>query len=646
MIKYNCICFTLLFFVFSSNAQSRKLEKAKKSFDDYNFVRAIQLYENLVKKGKASNEVYQNLGDANYLNANYSEASKWYEQLAQKDKNALDIEHLYRYAQSLRSIHKYEASDSIMRKLSTLDIKDSRVEKFIKNKNYLEKMKERAGTYTIDNLSINSPESDFAPSFRMEGLVFTTSRDSNIVSKNIHNWNKKQFLNLYTATETADGSFKNIMKFSENLNTKLHESSTAFTKDGKTVYFTRNNGKKGKFSRDKKGFSRLKIYRAKMINGKWSNIEPLPFNADNYSVAHPTLNKTEDKLYFSSDMPGSLGQSDIFVVDINADGSFGTPRNLGNKINTESKETFPFISDENILYFASDGHPGLGGLDIFATHLDDKKNSIIVNLGEPINSVADDFSLIFNSITNKGYFASNRSDGKGDDDIYAFVELKPFDLNCYKNISGTVKNKKTNVQIANAQVILYNNKNEIVAETQSESDGTFSLKGNCDLGDFIIISSKADHENATAKINSKGEDPISKLELLLLHIDRRAPIGSDLAKYLKIQPIYFDLDKWFITEESKVSMKEVAAYLIENSEVKVQIGSHTDARASKAYNMRLSNKRANSTMEYLIDLGIKPERLRALGFGETMITNECADRVFCKENKHQENRRSEFILIE
>ena len=333
--------------------------------------------------------------------------------LEDSGENTLDASHMHRYAQSLRSINEYEASDRIMTKLDALKQGDSRADKFMKNRDYLENIKKRSGTYTIDNLSINSPESDFAPSFRMEGLVFTTSRDSNIVSRNVHNWNKKQFLNLYTATETSDRSFKNIMKFSEDLNTRLHESSTAFTKDGKTVYFTRSNENKGKFSRDKSGYNRLKIYRAEMVNGKWKNIQPLPFNDDSYSVAHPTLNTTEDKLYFSSDMPGTLGQSDIFVVDINADGSFGTPINLGDKINTESKETFPFISNEGVLYFASDGHPGLGGLDVFATDMNNLDYPLIVNVGEPINSRADDFSLIFNSITKKGYFASNRADGKG-----------------------------------------------------------------------------------------------------------------------------------------------------------------------------------------------------------------------------------------
>jgi len=646
MKKYIYLCFAFLCFGFFSNAQNKKMKKAQKSFDDYNFRKAINQYESLVKNGNTTPAIYQNLGDANYLNANYAEASKWYQKLEELDEKDLDIEHMYRYAQSLRSTKEYEASNELMVKLAARKQGDSRIDKFMKNRDYLAKMKKRSGTYTIDNLSINSPESDFAPSFRMEGLVFTTSRDSNIISRNIHNWNKKQFLNLYTATETSDGSFKNIMRFSENLNTKLHESSTAFTKDGKTVYFTRNNENNGKFSRDKNGYSRLKIYKAEMINGTWRNIQPLPFNNDSYSVAHPTLNNTEDKLYFSSDMPGTLGQSDIFVVDINSDGSFGTPVNLGDKINTESKETFPFISTDDVLYFASDGHPGLGGMDIFATDMKNSDYGIVVNVGEPINSNADDFSLIFNSVTNKGYFASNRADGKGDDDIYAFLELKPLDLSCYKEISGIIKNNETKELIEEARVILYNHKNEIVAETESELDGSFNLKGDCKVGDYIVIASKSKYEDGNLLLAQTDNEPIENIELFLLQIEEVAPLGTDLAKYLKLKPVFFDFDKWDITDASQISMAKIAAYLKEHPTVKIQVGSHTDARASRAYNMRLSNKRANSTSEYLLKLGIESSRLKALGLGETMITNGCIDFVICSEEEHQENRRSEFILVE
>lgn len=631
---------------FTGNAQNKRLEKAQKSFNNFDYYEAIKQYKVLVKKGNTSPEVYQNLGDANYLNANYEEAAKWYGELAKMDINTLDKEHIYRYAQSLRSVKKYDVSNEVLEKLNALPKNDIRGINYAQNKDYLYKIKERMGSYAVENLSINSAESDFAPSFSIEGLVFSSARDSNIVSKNIHNWNKKRFLNLYTATETDDGSFKNIMQFSEKLNTKLHESSTTFTKDGKTVYFTRNNGKRGKFKRDKNGISRLQIYRATLENEKWENIESLPFNADEYSVAHPTLNKTEDKLYFSSDMPGTLGHSDIFVVDINKDGTYGTPVNLGDKVNTESKESFPFVTEDGVLYFASDGHPGLGGMDIFAANLNDLKNSLIVNLGEPLNSTADDFSLIFNPITKKGYFASNRADGKGDDDIYALEQLKPLDLECFKNITGTVKDKETGVNIAAATILLYNDKSEVVASTVSDTDGNFDLKGNCRKGDFLLVAEKGDYEKDMASFQNKSQEAIAPLELLLLQIDRGAPIGTDLAKYLKIAPIYFDLNKSFIREDSKAILAKIIAYMNAYPESKIQVGSHTDSRTSDRYNKQLSQRRAQETVDYMVKQGIPFSRIQGIGFGETQLTNDCGNTIKCNEKKHQQNRRSEFILVE
>lgn len=642
--KITYICLVIILTGFSGNAQEKKLKKAQRSFDNYDFYDAIKKYEDLTDT--ANPVVYQNLGDANYFNANYKDAAKWYRKLAEIDINALDKEHKYRYAQSLRSLEHYDSSNKLLDELNIAIEDDIRGINYSHNKDYLEKINARVGSYSIDNLSINSSESDFAPSFSIEGLVFSSARDSSIVSKNIHNWNKKRFLNLYTATKTDDGSFKNIMKFSEKLNTKLHESSTAFTEDGKTLYFTRNNGRNGKFNRDKNGISRLQIYRATLENGQWKNIEPLPFNADNYSVAHPTLNKTEDKLYFSSDMPGTLGQSDIFVVDIHEDGTFGTPKNLGNKINTESKESFPFIADDDVIYFSSDGHPGLGGMDIFAADLNDLENSMIVNLGEPLNSTSDDFSLIFNSITKRGYFASDRAEGKGDDDIYALKQLKSLDLECFKNITGTVKDKETNVILAEVMVLLYNDESEVVASTVSDTNGNFELKGNCRKGDFLVVGKKDDYEKDMVNFQNNYKEDIAPLELLLLKINTVAPIGTDLAKYLDIEPIYFNLNKSFIREDAKIILEKVIVYMNTYPNTKIQVGSHTDSRSNDTYNKLLSQRRAKATVAYLIKKGISSSRIEGVGFGETQLTNNCGNNVKCSERDHQQNRRSEFILVE
>jgi len=617
------LCLASIFTTFSINAQSRKLDKANKSFENFDYYGAVSQYEALVEDGNTSPEIYQNLGDANYLNANYSEASKWYKMLSDSGTESMDTEHMHRYAQSLRSIKEYEESDRIMEKLGATNKNDLRAAAYGRSKDYLRKIKEQSGRYMIENIDINSTASDFAPSFRMDALIFSTARDTGTVSKSLHNWNKKRFLNLYTSTITDEG-FANTIQFSDKLNTKLHESSTAFTADGETVYFTRNNEKRGGFSRDEEGISRLKIYRAHLINGKWKKIKELPFNSDDYSVAHPTLNKAENKLYFSSDMPGTLGQSDIFVVDINEDGSFGTPKNLGNKINTESKETFPFITADDILYFASDGHPGLGGMDIFATDLKRIETSQIVNLGEPVNSTYDDFSLVLNSETKKGYFASNRADGVGDDDIYALTELKATDFECYSNLSGIVKDKKTGAIVVNAIVLLLDQDNQEVAETVSGSDGKFILKSDCSNQEYQVVASKVDYERDLVNINNNGELDVPLIELLLAKEDGGAYIRSD----------------------SKKILDKIIAYMNAYPEAKIQVRSHTDSRASDSYNTSLSERRAKETVAYLVKQGISSSKISGKGFGESQLTNECDDNTKCQEEKHQQNRRSEFIVVE
>lgn len=627
------------------NAQEKKINKANQNYTDYAYASAINSYEKLVKDGYSKEDIFKNLGNANYVNAKYQEASKWYEQLFQLENTSIDSEFMYRYAQTLKSLEKYKESDLWMQKFKAAKSSDKRAIKFADNLGYLDNIEANSNRYDIKNLAINSSESDFAPSVSDDMLVFSTARDSGLTSRRIHEWNNKAFLNLYKAIPNENGDYSSSSKLSKALNKKTHESSTAFTKDGTTAYFTRNNSENGKFSRDEDGVSRLKVYKATLSDGEWINITELPFNGDNYSVAHPTLNKDETKLYFASDMPGTLGQSDIFVVDINSEGTYSTPVNLGETINTESRETFPFITSENKLYFSSDGHPGLGGLDVFVTNLENTYKPTIENIGRPINSEEDDFSFIVNEETKKGFFASNRDGGQGDDDIYSFKENKVLDLTCHTKIAGVIKDQETGALLANAEVVIYNSANEIITKGITGTDGAFDLEGNCANGDYKLVASKEKYNQGDKIFATVDAKDTMDVELSLEETRRAAPIGTDLAKYLDIVPIYFDFDKSFIREDAKVSMEKVLAYLREFPEVHVQVSSHTDSRANDFYNEGLSVRRAKSTAEYLISQGIAEERISHKGFGETELTNECNNDVICSKEKHQANRRSEFIVV-
>ena len=630
----------------ATNAQDKKEKKAQKEISDYAFVDAIDTYKGLVDKGYGNQEIYSNLGDANYRNARYAEASSWYGKLFTLEGADIDPDYMYRYAQSLKSTGKYKDSDSWMDKYKAAKGSDVRSQRFDSNRDYLGEIEKASGRYDIKNLGINSTESDFAPSFYMDELVFSTARDSGVVSKKINNWNQKAFLNLYKAVPSENGDFTTSDKLSKIVNKKTHESSTAFTKDGNTVYFTRNNSANGKFARDTEGVSRLKIYRAKLKDGDWTEITELPFNGADFSTAHPTLSPDESMLYFASDREGSLGQSDIFVVEINSDGTFGAPRNLGNKINTESRETFPFVTSENTLYFASDGHPGLGGLDVFATNLSDLDNSLLVNVGKPVNGEQDDFSFIIDSGTGKGYFASNREGGLGGDDIYGFTENEKLDLSCTTVIQGMVKDAETGAPLTDAKVIILNRSNQLVAETVSDSDGSFALEGDCKDGDYKLVASKEDYNGGEQLFAVVGANDMTDVEIALEKTVTVAKTGTNIIQHLGLKPIYFDLDKAVIRPDALNTMERVIAYMKEYPALKVEVRSYTDVKNTKAYNMALSERRAVNTVAYLTANGIDASRISGKGFGETQLTNDCISRESCSDDRHEENRRSEVIVVD
>ncbi|WP_194550825.1 OmpA family protein [Zobellia nedashkovskayae] len=627
-----------------SQAQEKKIKKADTKFTNYSYASAIQSYEDLVEDGYTEEEIFKNLGNANYLNANYGEASNWYGQLFQLGVTDIDPEYMYRYAQTLKSLEKYDASDVWMNKFKSAMSNDQRALAFGNNEDYLEKIEERSGRYELKNLGLNSKVSDFAPSFYGKDLVFSTARDSGLISKNIHRWNNGAFLNLYKATGDDQGNFTALDKLDRKLNKKTHESSTAFTKDGQTMYFTRNNSVNGKFSRDEEGISRLKIFRADLIEEEWGNIVELPFNGDSYSVAHPTLNNDETKLYFASDMPGTAGESDIFSVEINEDGTFGAPQNLGPQINTEARETFPFVTESDILYFSSDGHPGLGGLDVFGTDLNDDSGKVL-NVGRPLNGEEDDFSYIVNEGTRKGFFASNRDGGQGNDDIYSFLEKEPLDFTCHTNITGVVKDKETGALLANASIKVYDTKKNLIASSETDANGAFAMEGDCTDGNYKVVATKTDYDEGDKIFTTVNAKDATGIEVVLAQTDKSAPIGTDLAKYLNIEPIYFDFDKYFIREDARISLNKVLAYLNEYPNVKIQVGSHTDSRANDSYNLQLSANRAKSTAAYLVEQGIDEGRISYEGFGETQLTNDCSNGVPCTKEQHQMNRRSEFIVV-
>ena len=624
----------------------KELEKANEMYKNFSYVDAIKIYERIAQKGFVNQEMLQSLGNAYYYNAEYKKALPWYEQLFQEGKYKVKPEYYYRYAQTLKSVGDYTQADKMMAKFVELtNANDTRAALFEENKDYQTVIKNNSGRFQLNNASVNTENSEYGTALYGDKIVFAGATDARKAKRGVSQWTGESFYDLYEA-EHFDQKLGSRKPFSSSINTQFNESTPVFTKDGNTMYFTRNNYVNRKLGSDIENTILLKILRAtKDKNGNWGNIVEVPFNSDQYNVAHPALSPDEKYLYFASDMPGSFGNSDIFRVEILGDNQYGTPENLGNIINTAGRESFPYISKDNVLYYSSDGIPGLGGLDIFAVKFNaDGSTSKPVNIGMPGNSADDDFCFVFNSDSKIGFLTSNRPGGKGKDDIYSFHEDKPLLFSCQKNIKGIVKDAKTKAIIANAKVILSDKVMKEVSTDQSKTDGTFTFeKVNCNDSHYYLRGEKEKYETAEVNV-TVGKDEVV-YEILLNPREVAIKKGMDLAKVFEIKEIKFDYNKADIRSDAAVELTKIVEVMREYPKMKIDIRSHTDSRGADSYNLKLSDRRAKATLEWIVKQGIDRKRLKAKGYGETRLVNGCSNGVPCTEEEHQENRRSEFIVV-
>ncbi|WP_241507286.1 OmpA family protein [Aquimarina sediminis] len=639
-----------------SQNQDSRITKADESFNAFAYVDARAIYLDVAQKGYSSSNLYSKLADSYYFTGDLEDSVQWYEKLIQTYPQDLNPEYLFRYAQSLKSVERYSEADTIMDQFYAITGNDKRAKSFIEKRNYLDFIEMQSGKFDIFPLSINSKNSEYAPSFNNKNqIVFASSRSKNTNESKLHKWNKMPFLDIYSSDILEDKiTLGKPVKLKGKINTKFHESSTSFSKDGNTVYFSRNNYTDNKLGTNKKGVVLLKIYRASLIDGRWTNIVELPFCSNDYSVSHPSLSADGNKLYFASDMPGSIGQSDVFVVDVLGKGRYGKPKNLGSSINTEGRETFPYISDSGRLYFSSDGHVGLGGLDIFVAVPDKLGFSTAFNVGKPVNSSKDDFTFVLNEDTKIGYFASNRRGGKGNDDIYSFKQVEELITSCKQYIEGTITNSETEQILVGANVVLLNDNGNIIDQTTTDEEGKYKFDATCNI-QYIVRTqldgfiTKDSALETTDVFEFVHELPISLLRVKddILPTSVEVNLGDDLAKVLQLDPIYFSLDDSEISSDAEVELQKIISIMNRYPELKIEVRSHTDSRSSYWYNKRLSVKRMRATIRYLVRKGeISWRRIRGKAYGERKLINKCANDVPCTEEEHQENRRSEFIVKE
>ncbi|MET3025869.1 OmpA family protein [Flavobacterium sp. UW10123] len=644
MKNYTLLLLTIIgAFSFSSYAQQSKINNADKKYDGYAYVDAIKTYEKVAAKGYKSEDMFKKLGNAYYFNSDFQNAAKWYGELFAMNAN-VEPEYYFRYAQSLKSTGDINKANKLLDEFNALSKNDSRGKLYKEDANYLDQIKANSGRYQIEDAGINSKYSDYGSFVYNNKIYFASARDTGNFTQRKHKWTGEYFTNIYDADlDPSTGSTSKVNKFKSAINTKFHEASPVFTKDGKTVYFTRNNYIDGKKGKDENKVTLIKLYKAELgKDNKWTNITELPFNSNNYSTAHPALSPDEKTLYFASDMPGSIGESDLYKVSINPNGGYGPPENLGSSINTEGKETYPYVTSENEIYFSSNGHPGLGGLDVFVGNIDNNgKVSNIQNVGADINSPKDDFAYIIDPESRRGFFTSNKDGGHGSDDIYRFLETRR--LRCIQELYGTITDAETGIALPGAKVTLYDAGMELKNSTVADGSGLYSFAVECGKTYYV----RAEKTDYTTKEVSIAIDKVSGKTSLPIALEKstcKVTVGDDLGKCFGIKMIYFDLDKSNIRTEAALDLEKILAVLNDYPTMKLDIRSHTDSRASHQYNEALSDRRAKSTIQWLVKNGIAPNRLTGKGYGETELVNKCADGVPCTEEEHQANRRSEFII--
>lgn len=635
---------------YSSFAQ---LQRANRNYELYRYSKAIPQYQKAIKNGKEDqrNEAIVKLADCYRMLNNAEEAKSWYSR-AVENASAAPINYFY-LGKALCQLELYKEAKKAFDKYAELVPDDGRGKKYsgfcdwaLENYDAISKEME-----IKNEKSLNTKWSDFSPAIYKDGIVFTSDRVTNYKTDLNYKWTDNDYLDLYFSKPKYYKDFWSEMAtpvtFTKKFNQLYHDGPIVFSNDGKKVVISRTERKKVKKQKDKIKTHVVKLYYADIEEKKSPKFKPFFLNSDEYSVAHPQLTSDGKTMIFSSDKSGGKGNSDLYMCTFE-NNEWTNVVNLFD-INSEGDEVFPCLINDTVLLFASDGYPGFGGLDIFICNKADGKWSEPRNVMKPMNSSHDDFGILMFSDLKNGYFSSNRPDGMGLDDIYAFRNFeiaKPGDKakTDDKNktiLAGYVKDKNTLKPIEKATVFLFNPQNGKVKILKTDPDGLY--KTTVDRpADYLV---KAMQTNYIADCLpweiaaiEPGKTMNAPRDLLLDKLD--------LNKTFVIKNIYYDFDKYFIRDDAKPELNKIIKIMQDNPNIIAELSSHTDCRASFAYNDKLSQNRANAAVDYIVtNGGIMPGRLLARGYGEYKLTNKCSDGVFCSEEDHQLNRRTEFKVI-
>jgi len=617
------------------DAQDKSSKKADKQFSKLEFVKAAESYKKLINNGKSSDYVVAQLAECYYNIFNTVEAEKWYATLAE-DSSDPDI--IFKYSQMLKANGKYKLSNKWMNKFVELRPADNRATSFLKNPNYLPKIISKGKRFNVQNLDINSEYSDFGGALNNNKLYITSSRNTVglfdlgrwITQRISYGWNNEPYLDIYSFDVTDSGSYLNEDYLGSNINTKYHEGLASFDNEG-NMYISRESFYENEYVKDPESNNITSLIGIYKISKGEKNVVALNINSVEYSVKNPSISSDGKTLYFSSDMPGGFGNFDIYRGDIDENGNINNVENLGQKVNTEGQEMFPFIGDKNNLYFSSDSQLGLGGLDVFFTKEVDGKWASARNVGIPVNSNADDFAFSMNEATGEGFVSSNRSGGKGSDDIYSIKRLIPI---CDVLLTANVMDAKTKLGIDSATTSISDKEGNIASTKTSSNEGVSEFMLVCDEAGKLIVS-KEGYNSKIVDLKMSSEE-FTSINVMLDPIEKII-----VAEKIELNAIYFDFDKSNIKAEAAFELDKLVQIMNKYPEMTVSIESHTDSKGPSSYNQRLSERRAKTTSQYVISKGIDSTRLSSTGKGESNPVVDCTN---CSKDEDQLNRRSEFII--
>ncbi|NVO20835.1 MAG: OmpA family protein [Bacteroidetes bacterium] len=646
MKKIFLFSFAALLIAITSMAQPTR--RAEKKMKLYNYSRAVHILNRAVEKQKYHDAAIPLLAECYRMQNDVFNSKAWYAQAVELS-NAKPEWYLF-YAQALRTTGDYSKARDMYLKYAQLNPSDNRGKLFAA---YCDTVtgpwKKKVPGFEIKIVNnINSPQSDFGPSFYAGELVFASDRNTN-VDENNYGWTGRGYLDILDSKPEAPNEFWGDMKlpasFKGKFNQSFHDGPATF-RGNDEVYFTRTFRDKAK-KQDKIRTNLLKIYYATGINGKWSSLEPFFLNNPDYSVGHPALSPDGNVLCFVSDMPGGQGGTDLWICKKEGSG-WGKPVNLGPEINTPFNEMFPSIQSDGTLLYSSEGLPGYGGLDIYSAAHEKDKWVKPTNLGMPLNSSFDDFAMNYAPGAKNGFFSSNRPGGLGNDDIYGFRKLdikepeiiKPIEVKPEPSyIAGVVKDKTSGKPLEGATVFIYNPNGGKVYVLKTGPDGSYKLPVDrpADLTVKAMMPKYiADCEPFKIDEIKPGTTLSAPRDLLLDKLE--------VNKTFKIDNIYYDFNKFDIRADAKPELDKLVKIMNENS-ITVELGSHTDSRGSFTYNDKLSQNRAQSAVDYIVSQGISASRITAKGYGERQLTNRCADGVKCSDEEQQANRRTEFKVL-